>query len=108
MFWNDLKYNAEFIKEIHYQKYIIEIEILIILERCVRTLEESLIAGVFSHTVYSSLKSVGDFWLMIICGPIQSQWEKLEPSYTACGTIKWSGHFGKQPESSQKVKLYDL
>ena len=52
------------------QKYIIEIEILIILEHCVRTLVEVLIVGAFPHTVYFSFKSVGDFWHMIICGPI--------------------------------------
>lgn len=52
------------------KKYIIEIEILIILEHCVRTLEEILIVGAFSHTVYFSLKSVGDFRRIIICGPV--------------------------------------
>ena len=72
-----------------------------------RTVEEILRVGAFSHTVYFSLKSVGDFRRVIICGPTQTSWEKLEPSYTACGTTKWFSHFIKQSESSQKVKLYD-
>lgn len=34
MFWDDFKYDTEIIKEIHYQKYIIEMEILIIPGHC--------------------------------------------------------------------------
>lgn len=77
MIWNIMQ---SLLKKSIIKKYIIEIGILIILEYCVRTLVEILIVGTFSHTVYFSLKSVGDFWHIFICGPIYKCWEKLEPS----------------------------
>lgn len=88
MFWNVLKYDVKFIKEIHYQKNIIEIGILIILGHQVRTSVENLKVGAFSHTVHSFLKSEVDFRPIIMCGPILACQEKLERSHTASGNVK--------------------
>lgn len=52
------------------KKYIIEIEFLIILGHCERTLVEILIARAFPHAVHFTLKPAWDFRHVIICDPI--------------------------------------
>lgn len=88
------------------KKYIIEIEILIILEHCVRTLEEILIVGAFSHTVLFLLEVSRRFLAYNLWSYIDMPRE-IGSLIHCCGTIKWFSHFVKQSESSQKVKLYD-
>ena len=97
MFWNDLKNDAEFIKEIHYQKKkITEIKILAILRHYEKRLMEILIVRGFSHVVHFSLKSTGNFRHVIICGPIGLPSEKaMAPhSSTLAWKIPWMGKSG--------------
>ena len=67
MIWNIMQ---SLLRKFITKKYIIEIEILTILEHRERRLVEILIVRTFSHTVHFSLKPAGDFRLIIICGPI--------------------------------------